>query len=48
MLYDEPDPLVTRIEPRDATCFANSGLQPTNSEQVRVRLFPPASAPGAD
>ena len=48
MLYDEPGPFVTRNEPRDATCFANSGLQPTNSEQVRARRFPPASPPGAD
>ena len=39
---------VTRNEPRDATCFANSGLQPTNYKQVRARLFPPASPPGAD
>ena len=40
MLYDEPGPFVTRNEPRDATCFANSGLQPTNYKQVRARLFP--------
>jgi len=39
---------VTRNDPRDATCFANSGLQPTNYKQVRARLFPPASPPGAD
>ena len=31
------------------TCSANSGLQPTNSEQVaRQGSFPPASPPGAD
>ena len=48
MLYDEPGPFVTRNEPRDATCFANSGLQPTNYKQVRARRFPPASPPGAD
>ena len=48
MPYDQPDPLVIRIEPQVTTPSANSGLQPTNSEQVRARLFPPASSPGAD
>jgi len=48
MPYDEPGPFVPWNEPRDATCFANSGLQPTNSKQVRARQFPPASPPGAD
>ncbi len=48
MFYDEPGPFATRHEPRYATCFAISGLQPTNHNQVRARLFPPASAPGAD
>ena len=48
MSYDEPGPFVTRHEPRDATCFAISGLQPASHNQVRARPFPPASAPGAD
>ena len=41
-------PFATRNEPRDATCFANSGLKPTNYKQVWARAFPPASPPGAD
>ncbi len=48
MLYDEPDPLVNWDNIQDMTCFANSGLQPTNGKQVRARPFPPASPPGAD
>ena len=48
MSYDEPGPIVNRYEPRVTACFANSGLQPTNSQQVRARPSPPASPPGAD
>ena len=46
MLYDEPGPIVTRHEPRYATCFANSGLQPTNCQQVRARPVPPGLTAG--
>ncbi len=48
MSYDLPHPTVTWYEPQVTACFANSGLQPTNAKQFRVRRFPPASALGAD
>ena len=38
--------IVTRNQPWDARCFANSGLQPTKSQQVRARPFPPTHRRG--